>query len=76
MKVEEISSYSFEFDDEEMRIIVDVVKLLGKIVDVLKKHNCENIGCDDYVTPVDIHINTIEDTSFILNELRNANNIY
>lgn len=76
MKVEEVNSYSFEFDEEEEKLIENAKDLLKTILKVLDDHKCANIECDDYDVPNIVSRQQINDAYYMFDDLRQASSIY
>lgn len=76
MKVEEVNSYEFEFEDNEIEIINNAKDLLRKILDVLYEHKCECVECDDYEVSNIVSKDAIYAAYNMFDELRQASSIY
>ena len=76
MKVEEVNSYSFEFDEEEKELIENAKDLLKKILKVLDDYKCANIEYYDHDVPNIVSRQEINDAYYVFDELRQASSIY
>lgn len=72
MKIEEVSSYDFEFDKSEIEVLEKAAELLSQMTSSLASLGCEEVVCDDDCGEEIIFDTDIRRTMIALRKLKSA----